>query len=168
MKKLVVLAMTTLALVSCSGVPKTPAANNEADVRQVLNRWAKAFRVHDIKGIMSIYAAGNELVAYDIVPPLQYIGYDAYRKDYVEFLAQYKGPIEIQFRDLRVVAGDDVAFVYGLERIGGTLKNGQKSQTWVRVTTGLRKINGQWLDVHDHVSVPTDFKTGKALLNLTP
>ncbi|MEQ7005722.1 nuclear transport factor 2 family protein [Actinopolymorpha sp. B17G11] len=39
---------------------------------------------------------------------------------------------------------------------------------WVRYTGGLRKIDGQWLIVHDQVSVPTDFADGKALLDLEP
>jgi ketosteroid isomerase-like protein len=74
---------------------------------------------------MSFYAP--EVVAYDIVPPLQYVGANAYRKDYEQFLAQYEGPIEIEFRDMHIVAGDNVACATGLERISGTLKNGQKS-----------------------------------------
>jgi ketosteroid isomerase-like protein len=39
---------------------------------------------------------------------------------------------------------------------------------WVRFTSCFRKIHGRWLDTHDHVSVPTDFDTGKARLDLTP
>jgi ketosteroid isomerase-like protein len=115
---------------------------------------------------MALYAPG--VVAYDIVPPLQYIGADAYRKDYEEFFAQYEGPIDIELRDLHIIAGDGVAFATSLQRISGTLKNGQKSDIWVRVTNGFRKINGRWLDTHDHVSVPVDLASGKAVLDLKP
>jgi len=34
------------------------------------------------------------------------------------------------------------------------LKNGNRSDYWVRWTTGFRKISGNWLIVHDQVSVP--------------
>ena len=139
---------------------------DEAEIRQLLDRWAKAFHDKDVNGIMSIYAPG--VVAYDIVPPLQYVGADAYRKDYEKFLAQYEGPIEIEFRDVNIVAGGNVAYAIALERISGTLKNGQKSDVWVRATSCFRKINGKWLDTHDHISVPADFETGKALLDLKP
>jgi ketosteroid isomerase-like protein len=61
-----------------------------------------------------------------------------------------------------------VAFIHALERMSGTLKNGQKSDVWVRATSGLRKINGKWLIVHDHISVPADLDTGKAVLDLKP
>jgi uncharacterized protein (TIGR02246 family) len=144
------------------------SSSNEAEIRELYDRWAKAFRVHDLDGIMSVYAPGDEVIGYDIVPPLQYVGKDKYRKDYEEFLSQYQGPIDIEYRDLRIIAGDNVAFIHALERMSGTLKNGQKSDLWVRATSGLRKIDGKWLIVHDHISVPADFETGKAVLDLKP
>jgi ketosteroid isomerase-like protein len=56
-----------------------------------------------------------------------------------------------------------------LEMISGTLKHGQKkSNTWVRFTSLYRKLNGKWLDFHDHVSVPAEIESGKALLDLKP
>ena len=140
--------------------------SNEADIRQWFDRWAKAFRTHDVHAILALYAPG--VVAYDLVPPLQYVGADAYRKDYDEFFAQYEGPIDIELRDVHIIAGDGVAFATSLQRISGTLKNGQHSDVWVRVTNGFRKINGQWLDTHDHVSVPADLASGKAVLDLKP
>src|ERR1700732_1891832 len=41
------------------------------------------------------------------------------------FFDQFQGPVEIEYRDLKIVAGDTVAFSRGLERMTGTLKNGQ-------------------------------------------
>jgi len=147
-------------------MPKADAANDEVEIRKVWDRWAKAFRAHDINGIMSLYAP--KVIAYDIVPPLQYVGKDAYRRDYEEFLAQYEGPIETEFRSVSIVAGNNVAFIHSLERISGTLKSGQKSEVWVRATRGLRKINGKWLIVHDHISLPVNLEAGKAALDLKP
>jgi uncharacterized protein (TIGR02246 family) len=169
MKRLVALSVLVLACVSLLWTPRAHTApDDEAEIRELYDRWAKAARTHDVNAVMSIYPPGKVVVAYDIVAPLQYIGNDAYRKDYEEFFAQYEGPIDIQYRDLRIVAGDRVAFIHALERISGTLKNGQKSDVWTRATSGLRKINGKWLIVHDHISVPVDLDSGKALLNLKP
>ena len=67
-----------------------------------------------------------------------------------------------------MTVGDDVAFGYALNRISGTLKNGNRSDYWVRWTTCLRKVDGNWLIVHDQISVPLDFKSGRALLDLEP
>ncbi len=156
------------AFAFAAGAPAQAGPADEAQIRGLLERWAKAFHDRDITGIMAMYEPSEALVAYDIVPPLKYQGYAAYKKDYETFLAQYKGPVDIEYRDIRVVAGTDVAYAYGLERISGTLTNGQASTMWVRFTSGFRKIGGRWFDTHDHISVPTDMDTGKARLDLSP
>ena len=53
-------------------------------------------------------------------------------------------------------------------RISGTLKNGNRTDSWVRWTGCFRRIDGKWLIVHGQVSVPIDMGSGKALLNLRP
>jgi uncharacterized protein (TIGR02246 family) len=169
MKKLFALSLLMLGCVSLLPISRArTAANDEAEIRQLLDRWGKAFRAKDVNGIMSIYAPGDTLVAYDLVPPLQYVGWNAYKKDYEDFLAQYQGPIDLEVRDLHVTTSGNVAFMFALERISGTLKNGEKSEVWVRATECYRKINGHWLAVHDHISVPADMETGKAAPNLKP
>src|SRR5947207_2309990 len=132
MKKFFALSLLTLACVSLFPISRARTATNDgAEIRQLLDRWGKAFRAKDINGIMSIYAPGDTLVACDIVPPLQYVGWNAYKKDYEDFLSQYQGPIDLEVRDLHVTTGNNVAFIFALER---TLKNGEKSEVWVRAT----------------------------------
>ena len=64
--------------------------------------------------------------------------------------------------------GDDVAFGRSVNRRSGTLKNGDTTDFWLRWTMCWRKIDGNWLIVHDQVSVPVDPQTSRALLNLEP
>jgi ketosteroid isomerase-like protein len=157
------------ALITALGcMPAHANGKDEAQIRVSLERWAKALHDRDVHAIMSMYAPGGALVAYDIVAPLQYAGFDAYKKDYANFLSQYEGPIDVEYRDMHVAADGDVGYAFGLERMSGKLKGGQKSEMWVRFTSIFRKIDGHWKDVHDHVSVPADFATGKARLDLTP
>jgi uncharacterized protein (TIGR02246 family) len=157
-----------VSLVGFTGCQGSKSADSDAQIRQVLDRWTKAFSAHDLDGIMSIYAP--DVVAYDIGgPPLQYLGKDAYRKDYQDFLAQYDGPIEVEFRDMHIAASGDLAIVNSLEQFSGTLKGQkQKSTIWLRASSGFRKRDGVWLDFHDHISVPADFGSGKALVDLKP
>lgn len=147
---------------------KDQSANAEAEIRTLLDNWSDAFRRKDLNGVMAIYAPGSEVTAFDIVPPLAYRGADSYRKDYAEFFAAFKGPLQVEMRDLKVVAGRDVAFAYGVERLRGTLVDGSTFDTWVRATQGYRRVNGRWLAVHDHISVPVDLESGKARLDLQP
>jgi hypothetical protein len=44
-------------------------------------------------------------------------------------------------------------------------KDGERIVNWLRLTLGLRKIDGRCKVVHEHVSAPFDMKTGKAMLN---
>ena len=39
---------------------------------------------------------------------------------------------------------------------------------WLRWTLGFRKIDGRWRVAHEHVSVPFDMESGKAMLDLKP
>ena len=126
--------------------------NDEIQIQQLIDGWAKALRAKDIDGVMSHYAP--DILVFDIAPPLQYKGADAYRKNLEEWFATWEGPIECQIRDLSVTVGDDVAFSHSLNRIYGTRTTGEETDVWVRVTACHRKINGKWLITHEHVSVP--------------
>jgi hypothetical protein len=49
-----------------------------------------------------------------------------------------------------------------------SLKNGNRSDYWVRWAACFRTIDGNWLIAHDHVSVPLDVASDGALLSLKP
>ena len=140
--------------------------NDEAEIKRVIEGGVEAVRARDIDGVMSIYAP--EVVSFDIVPPLRYVGADAFRKVWEEVFSSFQGPIGYEIHDLNISVGDDVAFGYSLNRISGTMNNGQKTDLWLRWTACLRKINGKWLIVHHQNSVPVDLKTGRAVLDLKP
>jgi ketosteroid isomerase-like protein len=140
--------------------------NEEAAITRVIEGGVEAFRARDIDGMMSIYAP--ELVSFDLVPPLRYVGADAYRKRWEETFSSFQGPIGYEMHDLSITVGDDVAFAHSLNRLSATLTTGQQTDLWLRSTVCWRSINGQWLIVHTHVSVPVDVEHGKAVLDLSP
>lgn len=144
------------------------ASSAEDEIRRLLTRWEEAFRARDADAVMSLYARGDDVVAFDIVPPLAKVGSSAYQQNYEEFFGMFAGPLEVELRDVRIVAGDDVAFLHCFDRMSGTLHGGEQFDLWLRVTSGLRRIDGEWRIIHDHVSVPTDFETGAAVLDLAP
>src|SRR5437879_5775601 len=139
MKKLVAFSVLTLTWILLLWMPSArTAASDTVEIRQLLDRWTTAFRARDVNGIMSIYEPGQALVSYDIVAPLQYTGFEAYKKDYQEFLDQFQSPIDIEIRDLSIVAGDTIAFSRGLERMSGTWNSGRKYDACERFTEGYR------------------------------
>lgn len=141
-------------------------SSSEQQVRQWMNDFKHAFEARDTKAIMALYAP--DVIAYDVTPPLQYVGKASYTKDWAGYFAGYKGPMHIEFRDCHISASGDIAILFCLLHVNGTLTNGKPASIWLRNTTALRRVNGHWLDFHDHVSIPADFATGKALDNLHP
>ena len=138
----------------------------EALIRQRVEDAVKALNAKDIDGVMSLYAPN--IVSFDIVPPLRYAGADNKRRAWQAFFAAHPGPVTYEVRDLTVTTQGDLAFVHSVNRVSGTLASGHTSELWVRWTACFRRIDGVWLVVHDHVSVPADLAHGHAVLNLRP
>jgi ketosteroid isomerase-like protein len=144
----------------------TQHAIDEAQIRQRIGKLTEALRAMDLERVMSNYAP--DIVSFDIVPPLQHVGAEAKKNNWTNAFAMFQRPLGYEIRNFTITMGDDVAFGHSLNRINGTLKNGTSTDIWLRWTACLRKIDGNWLIVHDQVSVPLDFESGRALLNLAP
>jgi ketosteroid isomerase-like protein len=125
----------------------------EALIRQRVEDLVKALRAKDIDGVMALFAP--DLVSFDIAPPLRYFGADGKRRAWQEAFAAFSGPIDYEVRDLSVTTNSELAFVHSLNHISATLASGHIDM-WLRWTACFRQINGVWLVVHDHVSVPAD------------
>ena len=125
----------------------------QTDIRRHLDAVAQAIRAKDVDAVMAHYAA--DAVAFDVMPPLQVPGAGAYRKNFVAWFSSIEGPIDYEMRDMHIAAGNDVAFCHYLGHVRGTRSNGRRADYWVRVSSGLRKVNGAWLITHEHVSMPS-------------
>ena len=131
---------------------ETSKAIAEAEIRQLIDNWAAALRAKDSNALMSHYTP--DILVFDLAPPLQYAGIDAYRKNFEEWFPSFEGPIGYEIRDLSITTGDDAAFSHSLNRISGTRTSGEQTDVWVRATVGFRKVDGKWRIAHEHASVP--------------
>jgi ketosteroid isomerase-like protein len=138
----------------------------ETLIRQRIEDLVKALRAKDIDGVMALYAP--DIVSFDLGPPLRYAGADKKRRAWQDVFAAFPGPIAYEVRGLKVTTHGELAVVHSLNHISGTLASGDSTDLWLRWTACFRRIDGVWLVVHDHVSVPADVAQGQALLNLTP
>jgi ketosteroid isomerase-like protein len=116
--------------------------------------------------MMSIYAP--EFVSFDIVPPLKCVGANAYKTVWEKTFSLYQPPIEIEMSDLSITAGDGLAFSRQLLRLSAMMTDGKMVDRWERLTFCFEKFDDKWLLVHEHVSVPTDLDSGRAVLDLKP
>jgi ketosteroid isomerase-like protein len=138
----------------------------EAAIRQRVADGVEAVRTKDIDAVMALYA--SNIVSFDIGPPLRYGGADNKRRAWQEVFAAHAGPIAYEVHALNVTTHGELAFVHSLNHVSGTLASGHISDLWLRWTACFRRIDGVWLVVHDHVSVPADLEHGQAVLNLRP
>jgi ketosteroid isomerase-like protein len=138
----------------------------DTSVHAVLDTRVEACRTKDIDRLMSLYAP--ECVYFDVVPPLQFTGSDAVRRNFLRWFAEYDGPIGLETSNLDVVVSGDVAFAHMLHLDSGN-RNGEYSGVWLRSTVCLQRIDSQWLITHEHISLPIDWaKSGMVVLDLTP
>ena len=140
----------------------------EALIRGRIEDLVKALNAKDIDGVISLFAPN--LVSFDIVPPLRYFGAENKRRAWQEAFAAYTGPFAYELHDLNVTTHGEgeLAFVHSLNHVNATLASAQITDLWLRWTACLRRIDGVWVVVHDHVSVPADLEHGRAVLDLTP
>ncbi|MFD3375784.1 MULTISPECIES: YybH family protein [unclassified Streptomyces] len=145
----------------------TPINSLDEQIRQRMEDWRTSFEAKDVDGMMSFYADGDAFSAFDLMPPIEFRGGDMWRQNWVGFFAAWEGALHLEFSNVEVHASHDLAIVRLLVRLVGTME-GQKFDLWVRTTNCFRRIDGEWLMIHDHVSVPLDFATGQSLMNLSP
>jgi len=143
----------------------TPAAA-EAEIHALMNDRIEAVHAKDAARLVSHHAA--DVVAYDLLEPLQYRGSVDLRRRAQQWFDGYDGPMTYEIRDLVVVPGHGVAFCHGLHHVAGRLRTGQQVDMWWRATQGFRRIDGQWRIVHEHSSVPFDMTSGKVSFDLKP
>jgi uncharacterized protein (TIGR02246 family) len=158
-----------IAMATCvTATPVQASSADETAIRALETRFAAAFNAKDIDAIMKVYVPDDSLLVFDVVPPRQFAGAKAYRKDWEGFLGQFKGPPKFEITDLHVVTAGPLAYSHSIQHVGGTDTKGQPIDITVRDTAVYRKIKGNWLIVHEHVSVPVDLETGKPDLASKP
>jgi ketosteroid isomerase-like protein len=126
---------------------------DESQVRESIQNWAKAVRSRNIEAILKQHAP--EILLFDVPPPVQSKGIDAYRQSWDVFYRWFGDAGTFELSELNVTAGDDVAFCTSLIRCTGSA-NGKSEELSVRLTVCYRKIDDQWMVVHEHHSEPSN------------
>jgi uncharacterized protein (TIGR02246 family) len=129
--------------------------NNETEIRNLIESWAKAVRAREIDGVLASHT--HDMVMFDVPPPVVVKGIDAYRATWPEFFKwQRQGDGSFDIVSLDITAGDDVAFATAVLRCGS--KEGLKKDDTprLRLTIGLRKEDGRWQIAHEHHSFPLE------------
>jgi ketosteroid isomerase-like protein len=125
---------------------------DEARIREIFDRWAQAVREEDLAAIRENHA--RDILMFDVPPPFVSQGIEAYMETWGLFYALAPKPVKFDFDDLRIHAGSEVAFATAVGHCRTIEPDGQILPLDFRLTMGLRKIEGRWIIVHEHHSIP--------------
>ena len=126
----------------------------EDRIKALIEAWADAVRRHDFPDVLAHH--DQDIVMFDVPPPLQSRGMDAYKKTWDLFFRYHEPSQAFDIEELAITAGEDVAFAVALMRCGSSTDSGppEPGGFLFRLTIGLRKIDGDWCITHEHHSVP--------------
>ncbi|WP_059007608.1 YybH family protein [Streptomyces specialis] len=128
-------------------------ADDEAQIRDLVERWAGAVHRGDMAGVLADHA--DDIVMFDVPPPYEGVrGLDAYREAWPAFFTWQAHGAVFDIVSLDVTAGGDVAFAHALLRCGTPRELAERPENRLRLTLGLRKERGRWVVAHEHHSFP--------------
>jgi ketosteroid isomerase-like protein len=131
------------------------ASTAETQIKALIEGWADAVRRHDFAGILAHHE--QDMVMFDLPPPLQSRGIEEYRKTWDLFFQYHQPSQAFDIEELAITAGKDVAFAVAIMRCGSGTFSGppQEGGFLFRLTIGFRLIDGDWRITHEHHSVPS-------------
>ena len=126
---------------------------DDAAIATFIREWAHAVHDGNLDAVLADHA--RDIVMFDVPPPNQGVrGIDAYRDTWPPFFEWQRSGGSFEITDLHVTAGDDVAFAYALLRCGTSEDLRDNPDRRLRLTIGLRKVDGRWVVTHEHHSFP--------------
>jgi uncharacterized protein (TIGR02246 family) len=128
-------------------------ADTVAEVRAVIENWARAVAAKDLEGVVAAHT--QDVVMFDVPPPVAVKGLADYRNTwppFFEYLIKGDGVFEIVTLD--VTAGETVAFATAVLRCGSREELSKNAEPQLRLSIGLRKEDGGWKIAHEHHSFP--------------
>ncbi|GAA0815153.1 hypothetical protein Sya03_15360 [Spirilliplanes yamanashiensis] len=127
------------------------SATDAAEIRALIERWASAVHTGDLPTVLADHA--DDIVMFDVPPPEDGIrGLDAYRSAWPPFFEWQASGATFDIVDLDVTAGDDVAFAWALLVCASEEERAANPDRRLRLTIGLRKVDGRWTVTHEHHS----------------
>ena len=137
----------------------------QSELEGLMNSRVEACRAKDVDRLMTLYSP--DIVYFDRVPPLRVTGTDAVRRNFERWFGEYEGPLGLETRDLEIAVSGDVAFAHMFHLDKGNA-HVAKGGMWLRSTVCCQRSNDKWLITHEHISMPVDYKSGSAVMELVP
>ena len=126
--------------------------DDETTLRQLIADWSAAARRRDYDGVLAHHAPN--ILMFDVPPPFQSEGLEAYRKTWDLFFGSMADPPTFDFSDVRLTVGADLAFATARGKCLNREKDGAVTELHFRLTMCFQKRSDKWIVVHEHHSLP--------------
>lgn len=125
---------------------------DQQEIRALIESWADAVRRRDLDRVVARH--GADIRMFDAAPPVEARGVAAYRQSWEPFFSWFGDDGTFEVVGLEVTAGNRVAFATALLRCGSPEEIARFPEPMLRLTVGLRRIDGAWTITHEHHSIP--------------
>jgi uncharacterized protein (TIGR02246 family) len=135
-----------------------------AEIRALVERCTRAFTDKDVDAVIACHT--EDVVCFDCHSQFEARGAAAMRAFLEACMPHMHGPIVHEIDEIAIVADRDAAFSHHHLRTNCRDAAGVEHGGWLRITLGLRRVGGQWLAAHAHVSAPFDPMTNRTMFGL--
>jgi len=126
-------------------------SRDERRIHDIIAALHRAHYVKDASAAASPYAPNASV--FNLAPPLEHHGVSVEEKQ--AWMDTWATPIELTPRSLKVRVSGDFAFAHCFLELKGTKKGPEGHiHFWMRETMAFERIDGVWLIVQEHASVP--------------
>ena len=135
----------------------------EADKQEILNlmaEWRKCLEDRDLDRMFTRYAP--HVVLFDCKPPHVVVGKEAVRKCWEECLPYFPNRFSSEHAQVEITVDGNMALMHCFHRFLAVEDEEKWKECfhWLRISVTYQKIDGNWLVIHEHVSMPFDPMTG--------
>lgn len=89
---------------------------------------------------------------------------EEYKTEWEKFSPYFMDGMQISRREMKLHTSETLAVLHCLSKVEHSALKGQLQMPWCRTTLCLKKMGDQWRVVHQHISMPVDLITGKAVV----
>lgn len=142
------------------------SSRDQQAILDLMDQWRCALERKAVAAMMANYLP--DALLFDACPPYKVEGADGIRKAWEHCLPHFPDEFKSEHRDVQVYVDGDTAFVHGMHHFVPTPADHPCGLTWMRITLGFKRVDGNWKVAHEHVSIPFNPMTNQAWLIADP
>lgn len=129
----------------------------EQEIREIVDRYIAAVKTNDPTAITSLYI--DDVHVFDTFGKWEYRG-SAWHDNAEAWLGEMDTRQDCEFDNLAITVAGDLATFHADVRYTGE-HDGEMHGMWNRMTSVLRRKNGEWKIIHEHTSVVVNDQTNE-------